>query len=55
MRARSALAAVSFSGLDSMVCRTQQRAAGARKDGDGQRESLGGTRPEPLITGWAAG
>jgi transposase len=37
--------------VDSTVCRAHQHAAGARKDGDAQREPPGGTRQEPADHG----
>jgi transposase len=37
--------------VDSTVCRAHQHAAGARKDGDAQREPPGGTRAEPADHG----
>ena len=37
--------------VDSTVCRAHQHAAGARKDGGGQREPPGGTKAEPADHG----
>jgi transposase len=37
--------------VDSTVCRAHQHAAGARRDGDAQREPPGGTRAEPADHG----
>jgi transposase len=37
--------------VDSTVCRAHQHAAGARKDGDGQREPPGGVSAEPADHG----
>jgi transposase len=37
--------------VDSTVCRAHQHAAGARKDGDAQREPPGGVRAEPADHG----